>query len=536
MYKKFNLIIILCFLMIGQIAAKDYHIQDFGAKKGKLSTVAIQKAIDTCHQNGGGRVVIPSGQFSTGTIFLKSHVNLHFESGAELTGSADVNDYTFGDTRHGMIYAEDAENITLSGRGIINGNCHTFHDYNKNHTYFEFNRDVIRQKDNYMKEGAFFSDGPVAKKERPSMTIQFFFCNNVKILDLIVKDTPSWAIRLGNCEDVEVRGISILNDLLVPNSDGIHTTISRNVRISNCHFVGGDDAIIVTGFPKVIDVNGQPKGDIGEYQFGNQTDYAENIVVNNCVLRSRSAGIRVGYGSHSMRNCTFSNIVIHGSNRGIGLFARDEGSIENIHFSNIVIESKLHNGQWWGNGEPIHISAINQNENRPLGQIKNIHFNHITATGEQGIVIYGANESRIQNVTLDNIDLTILDGKESATYGGNFDLRPTLTLDKRLFEHDIPALYCQKTDGLQISNFKLKWGENLEDYFTHSIECLDVTGLSIEQFRGKSLENQPVFSLTDTQVDFIQNCIIEADKDKAIIRKGKGSESGKVGNNQMKIK
>ncbi len=124
MFKKSIQIVALCFLFIGQNLAKDYDIKNFGAQKGMLSTQAIQKAIDRCHQDGGGRVVVLPGQF---------------------------------------------------------------------------------------------------------ITVQFFFCSHVKILDLVIKDTPSWAIRPGNCEDAEVRGVSILNDLLIPNSDGIHTTICRNV-------------------------------------------------------------------------------------------------------------------------------------------------------------------------------------------------------------------------------------------------------------------------------------------------------------------
>lgn len=535
MFKKFY-IIVLCFLFIGQIIAKDYNIKEFGAKEGKLSTNSIQKAINKCHQNGGGRVVIPSGIFSTGTIFLKSFVNLHFEPGAELRGSEDINDYLKNGRRYGIIYAEDAEHISLTGLGTLNAIGKHFHDYNKNHRYPEFNKALIRQGENYMNESDFLTDGPVAKKDRPTMTIQFFFCSHVRILDMTIEDTPEWAIRLGNCEDVLVRGISILNDMLIPNSDGIHTTISRNVRISDVNFEGGDDAIIVTGFPKSINSDGFKENDVGEYTFGNQTGIAENIVVTNCVLKSRSAGIRVGYGSHSMRNCTFSNIIIHGSNRGIGLFARDEGSIENIHFSNIIIESRLHNGQWWGNGEPIHISAINQNTGRSLGTIKNIHFDNITAVSEQGIVIYGDEESRIENITLDNINLAIVDGKESKDYGGNIDLRPTADPNTRLFKQDLAALYCQKTDGLKISDFNLKWGDNLEDYFTYGVECSDVTDLSINQFNGESLRNQSVFSFKDTKVDVIRDCIIAAQKDNAIVRKGKFSDSGIIKDNQINAK
>ena len=83
----------------------------------------------------------------------------------------------------------------------------------------------------------------------------------------------------------------------------------------------------------------------------------ENVAVSNCTLSSRSAGVRVGYGPNPIRNCVFQNLVIRNSNRGLGLFVRQEGSIENVLFNNIVIQTRLHTGHWWGKGEPIHLSV-----------------------------------------------------------------------------------------------------------------------------------------------------------------------------------
>lgn len=471
-------------MMIQSVGAIDYEITHFGAVKDHISTSAIQKTIDACFKDGGGKVVIPSGTFITGTIFLKSNVNLFLESGAELRSSEDLKDFTVSDSEYGMIFCQDAENVSISGEGTINGMGTVFYEQDKNHVYPEFDRKLIRQKDEYMPDGIFCSDGPLERKSCPGMSIVFFHCNHISLKGITVRDTPIWAIRFGYCEDVVVEGITILNNLMIPNSDGIHLTVSRNVRISDCEIHTGDDCIIVTGFAKIEDTPGFNSKEQDRYKHGNKSIYAENITVTNCHLQSRSAGIRIGYGQHPIRRCIFSNIVISESNRGIGIFARDSSSIEELTFSDIIIETRLHNGQWWGHGEPIHLSSISRFEGEPVGQIKNVQFNNITATGEQGIFVYGIKESHLEGIKFNNVSLYLKKGRETMSYGGNFDLRPTAYLDKQIFEHDIPGLYAQYTDNLDIHDFKLTWSNDLPDFFTNGVECFEVKDLFIDNFEG----------------------------------------------------
>ena len=87
------------------------------------------------------------------------------------------------------------------------------------------------------------------------------------------------------------------------------------------------------------------------FTYGNKTGIAENIIVSNCILQSLSAGIRVGYGKGNMRNLMFSNIIIHESNGGILIHAREEGSIDQVLFENLIIKTKHQGGSWWGRGE-----------------------------------------------------------------------------------------------------------------------------------------------------------------------------------------
>src|SRR5690554_3999880 len=227
-----------------------FYITDYGSIRDEVSTSSIQTAIDECAAAGGGRVVVPSGTFLTGTLFLKSNIDLHLEHGAVLKGSTNLADYSREGRSPGIIYCEDAINVQISGSGTIDGSGDSFYDFSVNHVYDEFDKNRTRQGDGYMPEGEFFTDGPVKRLRSPGMTIVFFHCNDVAITGITVKDTPIWAIRFGFCDGVRVDGVTIKNNPIVPNSDGIHCTISRNIRISNCNISGGDDAIVLTGFPK----------------------------------------------------------------------------------------------------------------------------------------------------------------------------------------------------------------------------------------------------------------------------------------------
>ena len=442
---------------------------DYGAKADgqTVNTAAINQAIQACAKGGGGTAYVPSGTYLTGTIVMVSNITLHLEAGAVLKGSSNLSDYSMnGEQRHGLIFAQNAGNIAITGHGVVDGNGTQFMDLNKRRIEDDFDGKFTRQGKKYMYGDPDMGDGPVLPKDRPGNLIVLSDCRNILIRDITIKDSPLWTLHLADCDHVNLTGIVILNGLAYANNDGIHCTTSRNIHISDCDISAGDDAICVTGF-------GQKKG------------VAENVTVNNCTLQSRSSGIRVGYGDNSIRNCVFQNLVIYGSNRGVGVFARDRGSIENILFSNITIETRLHTGHWWGHGEPLHVSAVPLYENIKAGEIKNIRFSNIIARGESGIVVYALKESPIQNLTLEQIHLAILPTPLSASYGGNFDLRPVLDKALAIFKHDVPGVFCRYVNGIKIQDFELHWVNPQADYLTHGIECENFQDLLIDGFRGR---------------------------------------------------
>ena len=486
-----NVLVILFALLSPLAFSKTYDITEFGAtaNSGLESTKAIQSAIDACSNKGGGTVLVPTGEFITGSLLLRDSVHLHLETGAELKGSANLQEYTRNGFRYGLIYAFGAKNISITGTGEINGNGSIFFDPEKPHVGADFDRQYTRQGEDYMTFDNGIQDGPIAYDDRPGMLVVLLRCENVLIENVTFRDSPSWTFRIGDCDGVHVRGISILNNLLVPNSDGIHCTTSRNVRISDCDIRAGDDAIIVTGFGDEITpwLDESRQRDYTRRKRGNKTGYAENIVVTNCTLQSRSSGIRVGYGDNNMRNCTFSNLVIYDSNRGIGLFARDAGSISNMLFSNITIHTRLHTGHWWGNGEPIHISSIAQNADVPVGTIEKIQFQNIVAQSGAGVIIWGDEPGLVKDISLEQINLSVNAGPHTKSYGGNFDLRPVADLQDAIFEHDIPALFAKNIDGLFIDGFDYSQEKGLPAYYNDQIVLENIKNDVLEHLRGASV-------------------------------------------------
>lgn len=476
-----------------------YKITSYGAKSGDevMNTAAIQRALDDCHRNGGGTVRVPAGKFVTGSLTLKSNTTLDLEAGAVLMGSPAMSDYpSIGRASekrdNALIVAIGAENIAITGRGVIDGNGKSFIDMTTPSIPPDFDSRHTRQGEKYLDPSVPIHDGPMAMFERPGVLVLFIECKNIVLRDFTVHDAPNWNIHLAGCEAAHVQGLNIFNNLLVPNADGMDISNCRNVNISHCNIETGDDGIAFS-----------PCAD------GFCNKVCENINVSNCTILSRSAAIRIGYGCNDIRNLTFQNIIIRSSNRAIGIFVREKQNIENVLFSNIIIETRLHDGHWWGKAEPIHISAIPLSPKHQIGRIKNIRFAQLLIRAENGIVLYGEKAGHIQNVSLKGIHFFMANGALNESYGGNIDLRPVnsptgenfdlpdgLGLDKSLFKHDVAGFYARHAENLQINDFELAWDESLPDFFTHGIWLEHSREVKIANYKGdrapRSLHGKPI--------------------------------------------
>lgn len=492
-----------------QTFAQKLDITSFGAiADGKtVNTKAIQKAIDSCSKIGGGTVYFPKGTFVTGTLQLRSNINLNLETGSVLKGSSNIADYKLDGITRGMFYGEDLINVALTGEGEINANAVNYFDPTKLHTYIDFDKKYVRSGQGFF-DALKPTDGPIFFDKRPDMVFVIMHSENVKLTGVRFVDAPGWTIRIGDCQNVLVDGISILNNPLVPNSDGIHITISRNVRIANCNVEAGDDALIVSGFGDEINIDNASYGAVKKtYKYGNKTGNAENVVATNCVLKSNSAGIRIGYGRGNVRNCIFSNMVIYNSNRGILMNARERGSVENLVFDNFLIETKHQGGTWWGRGEPIHISSCPITKDSVNGTIKDINFKNFKIKSETGIVVWANEIGKVSNIGFDNFKIEVANGKNVAAFGGNIDLRPTPDFSTNIFKRDLPVMLFQNIDKVRLNSVSAKFIGSVPDFYTHGLEVMNGSNFSItfSDFASSAPKYAPALITKSKNIDFKNN-------------------------------
>lgn len=356
-----------------------FDIREYGAcADGQtINTSAIQRAIDACHAAGGGRVFCGPGTFLTGSLQLKSRVDLHLSVGCRLVGSTNQADYVrlvAPGYRHGLapersgislLLAIEAEEFAISGQGEINGSGPAFYDTTS----------VLWERF-YCKP-----DAP-----RPHMFMAYK-CRNFRVEDATFNDSPLWTFWLMQCQGISIRRIRMRADQKMINNDGIDLDMCRDVTVSDSLFKTGDDCIVLRSMRHLYETE-LP---------------CENVTVSNCVLNSWCQGIRVGCpGDGVIRNCVFNNLVITGLGNGIVFnnpkrYLPEGGGgsadIRDILFSNVVIDCK---------GAPI---TMDVDAGIALPHLGGVSFSNFRIKSGKPILIQGSPETTIRNVSFSNVEI-----------------------------------------------------------------------------------------------------------------------------------
>ena len=237
------------------LSANTARITDAGAVgDGKtLNTAVLQAIIDSLALQGGGTVVVPPGVFVTGTLQLRSDIDLHIERGGVLRGSDWLGHYEAGGRKVGLLYTEDAQNVSITGEGTIDGNGDSFMDLEHAKNLENAGTAWTRQKEHFREVLQGPGDGPAVPKDRPFQMIIFSSCRNVTVRGVTISNSPFWTVHFADCDGVIVSGVRIWCNLLVPNNDGVDITSCSNVLVSDCDIRTGDDCIAVTGYSRTED-------------------------------------------------------------------------------------------------------------------------------------------------------------------------------------------------------------------------------------------------------------------------------------------
>jgi polygalacturonase len=330
---------------------RDFPVTQFGAVgDGKQDcTAAFQEAIAACNKAGGGRVVVPSGTFSTGAIHLKSRVNLYVTSDATIKFSTDVEKYlpvVF--TRwegvelmnySPFIYAFEQENIAITGSGTLDGQSGIEHwwPWNGRASYGWKEGEPNQRKDRAALIDMAEKGIPVRDRLfgaghflRPQF-IQPYRCKQVLIEGVTIKNSPMWEIHPVLCENVTVRRVTVASH--GPNNDGCDPESCKDVLIKDCYFDTGDDCIAIKS---------------GRNGDGRRLHTpSENIIIQGCRMKDGHGGVTVGSEiSGGVRNVFAEDCRMDSPNLDHALRVKNNavrgGLLENLYFRNIEVGQVAH--------------------------------------------------------------------------------------------------------------------------------------------------------------------------------------------------
>lgn len=369
---------IVCGLGVADAPAADFNIADYGAvgDTARLSTVAVQSAIDDCSAAGGGRVVVPAGSYKIGTIVLKSNVNLHLEQGATLYGSRDLADYrrmkpayvslrTQAETIQ-LVYADGASNVVIDGYGTIDGRGGSF------------------RKLTWNDEGI----------TRPHL-LRFVCCTDVTVKDVTLRNSGCWMQHYLACDRLRIDGIKVVNRNNY-NNDALD--------LDGCHDV------VVTGMMADSD-------DDGITLKSTSPRLCENVAITACVVSSHCNAIKLGTETNGgFRNVNISGIVVkpsadqstqffgkpHGTS-AISVEMVDGGVLENVSLSDITVE---------GTESPIFVRLGNRARGYfegkridSVGRLRDVSISNVRVyrAGPTGCSVSGLPGHPVENIELRDI-------------------------------------------------------------------------------------------------------------------------------------
>jgi hypothetical protein len=452
--------------------ARIYNIRDYGAKgDGKtLDTAAIQKAIDACHSDKGGTVLFPAGEYVSGTLELKSNITLHLSAAAKLLGSPKREDYIAGNgvpSGNGNIvflYAVKAENLSIEGKGTIDGNGAAFYNGKGDNTGPGQN-------------------GVGGNFDRPHLVI-LYQCNNVRLRDTFFTASAYHCFRILQCKQVHIDGVRIFNRVN-KNNDGFHFSSCQYIHIVNSDVQCQDDACALFGSNKFVTItNCSFSTRWSIFRFGGGE--SQNIAISNCLIYDTyGCPIKISAGRASIENFTFSNIIMRNVTGPIGIGFSGQSNNNNPNNTNAAkpfIRNISFNG--------IRATVVAQPVNHP-----DIPFEVSVREGEKNscITLNAMGDHYLENISFTDIHVKYAGGgtaaqaakrdvpKVAAEYFGVWDPAPG----------GPPAygLYVRNVKGLSLHNIRFEYEQPdaRPAVIFDNVQDATVTGLSAQGSTGTEL-------------------------------------------------
>jgi hypothetical protein len=383
---------------------------------------------------------LTSGLYHCSTIHLRTGVSLLLEKGARILASAHIQDY--GKQRH-LIVAQDSEDVAIFGEGCIDGQGTSFWDPCHGEDDRPFG--IFRYKPK-----SSGSLGPL---------LQFKGCQRLQLNGIRIQNSPGWTVHVFDCDDVDIRGITVHSDPYGPFTDGIGINSSRHVRVSKCHVDTGDDAIVIKA--------------------AHPQHPSEDISISDCSVASNCAGLALGAEVKSaIRRVSFRDCRVERSLRFIQIEMWTPGLVEDIEFKNIRGNTLPDEGVY--NERPIYMDIQQHRRRDPdLGRLRNVSIQGVSCQSRGRMVLTAQDGSCIKNVTLKDVRIdvpTIEDPEETVPSSPSLQLsnhNPHTRAARA-------ALVADNCDGLTLDQVEVHWHQN---------DGVPMHGLYIRQCRNLSEKN-----------------------------------------------
>jgi polygalacturonase len=485
-----------------------FNVRAFGATgDGKtLDTAAINKAIDACSKAGGGTVYFPSGTYLSGSIHLKSFINLHLDAGAILLGAPQkmgaydpaepFDGPAYQDGGHtyfhnSLIWGEDLTNVSITGQGMINGGGLV-----RSASIL----DRISGFSNFGKANVAWNKADQSTNENSlrigNKAIALKRCRHILLRDITIFHGGHFALLATGCDDMTIDNVTIDT-----NRDGLDIDCCRNVMVSNCRVNSPfDDGIcpkssLALGKPVITEnltiVNCQVSG------------FEEGTLLDGTMKPSRVKDGRIKFGTEAnggFRNCTVANCTFRKC-KGLALEEVDGGILENITINNITM---MEVAQY-----PIYITTGSRNRGPGVtkpGKLKNVLISNIIATGidpMSGIQITGVPGEPIEGVRLENIRLVFNGGgtRENADRVPP-ELGTGYPEASRLGIMPAYGVFARHVRDLELANIHLNF-EN--DDVRPALMAVDVDGLEIDNLKAQTVSGVAPAKFQDVKGLVIHN-------------------------------
>ena len=510
----------ICIILLGLVCGNgfgqknEYLITKFGAKPDGIANnaAAIQRVIDEASSKGGGKVIVPAGNFVTGTVYLKSNVEFHFELGARLLGSVKLKDYDASGV-HALLAAKDQQNISVTGYGVIDGQAP------------ELIKDIFLLLEAGKIEDSQWRFKRPTEYCRPKL-VEFVDCNGVKVTNVKLTNSAEWVSNFWRCKDLVIDSVTV-ESTAYWNNDGIDISDSKNVRITNCNINSTDDGICLKS--------------------EDRKNLCDNIYISDCIIRSSANAFKIGTASHGgFKNVKVRNLTIYDTYRSaVAIECVDGGILENIDVQNVSAKNTGNaifirlghrnkddkKSQLKGiriadlkaeiplrkpdlgypfEGPPDHLRGLyfKSLKNRPnlgypfIGQA-NFPYNLIPSS------IVGIPGCYVQDVTLENIEIIFegaADKKNANIETDSLNKVPEKIADYPEFSMfgELPAwgMYVRHADGIKMKNVKMSYKEK---DFRPALVFDDAKNIELDEVKILSGEEMPIILFSNVENKILKN-------------------------------